>query len=101
MFPEIASWLRGRLVPEPPLSILGNPAERKTVLSLESTMTDWYARNGYENIFAALGLGAGLSWSGERVTLESALNHSVVWACNRIISETVGFIPLVMLQDSL
>jgi len=38
------------------------------------------------------------SWSGEVVSVQSALNHSVVWACNRIISESVAFLPLNILQ---
>ena len=97
MFPEITSRLRSLLAAPPPLSIFGGPSEEKTVTSFESITTDWYARNGYNQIYEALG-GSGASWSGERVNLASALNHSVVWACNRIISETVGFIPLVMLQ---
>ena len=97
MFPEITSRLRSLLAAPPPLSIFGGPSEEKTVTSFEAITTDWYARNGYNQIYEALG-GSGASWSGERVNLASALNHSVVWACNRIISETVGFIPLVMLQ---
>jgi len=101
MFPEIGSRIRG-LVEKistgvEPISILRLPGEGKAVASFEAVTTDWYAQNGYENIYAALG-GGSISWSGERVNLASALNHSVVWACNRIISETVGFIPLVMLQ---
>ena len=97
MFPEITSRLRSLLAAPPPLSIFGGPGEEKTVTSFEAITTDWYARNGYNQIYEALG-GSGASWSGERVNLASALNHSVVWACNRIIAETVGFIPLVMLQ---
>lgn len=58
---------------------------------------EWYLRNGYRNIYQALG-GGSRSWSGEHVSLHSALNHSVVWACNRIISETVGFLPCIMMQ---
>jgi HK97 family phage portal protein len=98
VFPEITSRLRSLLAAPPPLSIFGGPSEEKTVTSFEAITTDWYARNGYNQIYEALGGGGGASWSGERVNLASALNHSVVWACNRIIAETVGFIPLVMLQ---
>ena len=102
MFPEIAARIRS-LVEQistgtESLSILRVPGEAKAVASFEAVTTDWYARNGYENIYAALG-GGSISWSGERVNLANALNHSVVWACNRIISETVAFIPLVMLQE--
>ena len=56
----------------------------------------WYARNGF-NMLAGMH-GYGPSWSGATVTVESALQHSVVWACNRIVSESVGFIPAIMLQ---
>ena len=99
MFPEITSmtWRSLFAAGPAPLSILRVPGEEKTVTSFEAITTDWYARNGYNQIYEALG-GSGASWSGERVNLASALNHSVVWACNRIIAETVGFIPLVMLQ---
>lgn len=83
MFPEITSRLRSLLAAPPPLSIFGGPSEEKTVTSFEAITTDWYARNGYNQIYEALG-GSGASWSGERVNLASALNHSVVWACNAI-----------------
>jgi HK97 family phage portal protein len=59
----------------------------------------WYALNGFPRMFGALSNGMP-AHSGETVTLETALNHSVVWACNRIISETQGATPLVMLQES-
>jgi len=101
VFPEIASRIRtlaAKIATDTaPLSILRVPGEAKAIGSFEDVTTDWYGRNGYENIFSALG-GGQFSWSGERVSLSTALNHSVVWACTRIISETVGFIPLVMLQ---
>ena len=94
MFPEIRARLASLVKSEEPLSLQLNT---KAAGSLEDITTDWYARNGYQGIFSALA-GGMLSWSGERVSLASALNHSVVFACNKIISETVGFIPLVMLQ---
>ena len=105
MFPEITSRIRDLLATAPPLSITGRNDEPEAKDysynsgNLEALTTEWYWRNGYFNIANALGTGSGLSWSGERVTLHSALNHSVVWACNKIISEAVGFIPLLMMQD--
>jgi HK97 family phage portal protein len=60
---------------------------------------EWYARNGYSQIASILGAG-GPSWSGESVSTEKALNHSVVWACYRIISESIGFIPAVVMQEA-
>jgi HK97 family phage portal protein len=51
----------------------------------------------YPQLYSVLG-GGHPAWSGERVSTETALNHSVVWACNRIISESVGMLPCVMLR---
>ena len=107
MFPEITSRIRDLFAPPGSLSITnpnaGEPSEGKDYSynsgNLEALTTEWYWRNGYFNIANALGAGAGaLMVRVSASTLHSAMNHSVVWACNRIISETVGFIPLVMLQ---
>jgi len=57
----------------------------------------WYLRNGYPQIYAMLS-GGMPSHSGETVSLQTALGHSVFWACNRLISETAGSTPLAMLQ---
>lgn len=59
----------------------------------------WYARNGFYGIAANLA-GSSPAWSGERVTLDSALSHSVVFTCNRIIAESVGFLPLIMMRQN-
>lgn len=59
--------------------------------------TNWYKDNGYRNIYAALA-GGSPGWANESVSLNSALNHSVVWACTRLISETVGFLPLGLMK---
>ncbi len=46
-------------------------------------------------------LGSGMpAVSGEIVSTATALNHSVVWACNRLICETLAMIPLAMMQRS-
>jgi len=58
---------------------------------------EWYARNGFPGIAANLS-GGSPAWSGESVTVDIALNHSVVWSCNRIISESTAFLPLVLMQ---
>ena len=60
---------------------------------------DWYARNGFNNIHAAL-MESQPAWSGESVTLPSALNHSVVYACTRTIAEPMGFLPCAMMQGT-
>lgn len=60
---------------------------------------DWYERNGYRQIANVISSWGGRAdWSGELVNSETAQNHSVVWACKRIISESVAFLPLAMMQ---
>jgi HK97 family phage portal protein len=66
-------------------------------ISFDAVNVGWYTRNGYPGIYTLLS-GGMPAWSGEPVSLETSLNHSVVWACNRLISETQGATPLVMLQ---
>ncbi len=101
MFPALKeAWrdLRAGFGSEP----LALGIEQKDVgsgITFSSVNVDWYARHGFRNIYAALA-GGMPGWSGEPVSLESALNHSVVWACTRIISETVGFLPLAMMQET-
>jgi HK97 family phage portal protein len=68
-------------------------------LTFDAFNADWYSRNGYNGIYAALSGGAP-AWSGEVVSQDKALNHSVVWACNRIISESVSFLPLSLMQET-
>jgi HK97 family phage portal protein len=67
-------------------------------VSFNLVNVDWYARNGYGRIYDLL-TGGAPAFSGEHVSLRTALNHSVVWACNRLISETQGATPLVMQQQ--
>lgn len=58
-----------------------------------------YLRNGFNGIARALG-GGMPAWSGEPVSTSTAMNHSVVYACNALISGSIGFIPAVMMQKS-
>lgn len=64
----------------------------------DSVTAGSYASQGYPQIAAALGAGAP-AWAGEPVSLDTALNHSVVFTCKRIISESTGFLPLNMMQQ--
>jgi len=66
-------------------------------ITFDAINADWYSRNGYRNIYAALS-GGSPAWSGEVVSLDTALNHSVVWACRRLIGESVGMLPLALMQ---
>lgn len=96
MFPEIARVVKGLLgrFDSAPIT-LGLKSAGGT--GFDAVNAGWYARNGYPGIYSILS-GGMPAWSGEAVSIETALNHSVVWACNRIISETVGMLPCVMLQ---
>lgn len=67
-------------------------------VTFDSVNAAWYLRNGYPQIYSILS-GGSPAWSGEVVSLDAALNHSVVWACNRIISESIGFIPSIMMRE--
>lgn len=70
-------------------------------LELKTALGDpaqWYARNGFRSLAEAYG-SSGSSWSGESVTEETAQNHSVVFACKRILAESIGFLPISMMQE--
>lgn len=99
MFPAIReAWreLKEGLGSQPePLSL----KSAMGTIPLELVNAEWNARNGFRNISAAWNGGAA-SWSGERVSLDTALTHSVVWACRRIISESIAFMPLSMMQST-
>src|SRR3954453_8934051 len=70
----------------------------KSVVSFNPENVEFYARNGYPRLYNLLG-GGGPSWSGETVSVDSSLNHSVVWACVRIIAETTAGLPLGLLRS--
>ncbi|MDQ2925963.1 MAG: phage portal protein [Acidobacteriota bacterium] len=97
MFPEITSRLKGLLdgFGSKPVSL---DLKAAGGFSFDAVNVGGYARNGYPGLYSILS-GGMPAWSGEVVSLETALNHSVVWACTRIISESTGFIPLVMVQQ--
>jgi hypothetical protein len=66
-------------------------------IAFDAVNVGWDVRNGFPSIYSILS-GGMPAWSGEPVSAETALNHSVVWACYRLISESIGLIPCVMLQ---
>lgn len=95
MFPEIRASLKSAFAgfgSEP----IGLGLKQQDV-SFDAVNVGWYARNGFQRLYSMLG-GGSETWSNENVSLQTALNNSVVWACNRIISESVGFIPALMYQ---
>jgi HK97 family phage portal protein len=93
MFPEIASRVK---------NLLGGFGSKPIALDLK---TDGYSFSAADYIdhrkfpqLLSLMSGGMQAWSGEAVSIASALNHSVVWACNRLISETVASLPCYMMQ---
>jgi len=79
-----------------PLSI--RPETKAADFSFDTVSAGWYGRNGYPRIYAALAGGLP-AWSGEPVSTATSLGLSAAWACNRVISESVGFLPLLMMQE--
>jgi hypothetical protein len=67
-------------------------------INFDTVSAGWYLRQGYPQIYSIL-TGGMPAWSGEAVSVETALNHSVVWACNRIVSESIGLIPAILRQE--
>ncbi len=92
MLPEIGGrvreWLARREV-----------AARPLTLGLKSVTPppEYYERNGFRRMAEAIS-GMSPSWSGERVSLDTALNHSVFFTCKRIIAESAGLLPLNMMR---
>ena len=99
MLPELTGALKSLLgkfnTPEP-ISIAREIKDAGGI-AFDAINTGWYLRNGYPGIYSILSAGMP-AWSGEAVSIQTALNHSVVYACNKLISETVGMLPCVMLQ---
>jgi HK97 family phage portal protein len=98
MLPEITDRVKGFLARREqnarPLSL-----ELKGLSAFVPSWSSWdYARGGFPNLAAAYGADLP-SLAGVAVTRETALNHSAVWACNRLISESIGMIPCVMMRD--
>lgn len=75
------------------------PLVKAVEAAFNTVNVDWYARNGYKNLYQILGSG-GPTYTGKTVSEYTALNCSVVWACTRIISETVASLPLHLMRSS-
>lgn len=101
MLPEITSLVGSMLSKlrgsSAGIQTLGLNTKTMGGLSFDAVNAGWYARNGFPGIYSVLSGGLP-AWSGESVSVQTALNHSVVWACNRVISESVGMIPCLMYQ---
>lgn len=73
-------------------------AVKSAAFSFDTISAGWYARNGYYGIYNALSGGLP-AWSGEPVSTDTAMGLSTVWACNKVISESIGFLPINMMQQ--
>lgn len=73
-------------------------AVKSAAFSFDTISAGWYARNGYYGIYNALSGGLP-AWSGEPVSTDTAMGLSTVWACNKVISESVGFLPVNMMRE--
>src|SRR5574342_1260156 len=93
MFPELVERVK-RFIPDSSLVTLDL---KETGVTFDAAHAAWYLKNGYPNIYALLS-GGMPAWSGETVSLQAALNHSVIWACNQVISETIGSLPAHVIQ---
>lgn len=76
--------------PEPALSL-----KSAADFNFDPSAADFY-RKSFPGMYGYLS--GGSSWSNEVVTVATALQHPAVWACNRVISESIGFIPAVLMQ---
>lgn len=94
-FPLLSALLRGLLSDFSSAPVALN---LKSDPGFNSVNVDWYARNGYPQLYAALG-GGMPGWSGQVVSREAALQHSAVFACNRIVCEPMGYMPAVLMQN--
>ncbi|UWZ84644.1 phage portal protein [Occallatibacter riparius] len=81
---------------EQPLSLFSEA--KAAAFSFDTVSAGWYARNGYYGIYSALSGGLP-AWSGEPVSTETAMGLSTVWACNKVISESIGFLALNMMRQ--
>jgi len=93
MFPAIAEAWRDWRGDRKTIQGLG----LKEALSFDAVNVSELARNGFPKLYDLMGGGVP-AWSGESVSVSTALNHSVVWACYRIIAETTACMPLSILQ---
>lgn len=96
LFPEIRQALKRWLSDSEPIAL---NLKNLTFNTVDVPDGRWLISNGYFGTAAALGAGMP-AWSGESVSIDKALQHSVVWACNRIISESIGIMPAVLMQET-
>ena len=60
-------------------------------------VSDLYQRDGFYRLAASYGAGSS-THTGKSISAETALECSVVWACTRVISESVATMPLHLMR---
>jgi len=95
--PELSSFVKQWISRRSEVPSIAQEIKAAGGLAFTAIDAAWYFRNGYPHIYSILSGGMPAN-SGETVSVETALNHSVVWACNRVISESVGCTPAIMMQ---
>jgi HK97 family phage portal protein len=63
----------------------------------KSVAGEWYLRNGFPRLAAGYGAGQA-THTGKSIDEQSALTCATVWACTRVISETVAGLPLHLMS---
>ena len=60
---------------------------------------NWFARNGYYRMAGIMGYGSA-SDSGENVNLQTMLSLSTVWACSKVLSESMASLPCHLYEET-
>lgn len=95
LFPELRNLFKRTDAGE--LLTLGLDQKGVTFTPVSVGEADFYRK--YPEIYSILAGGLP-SWSGESVSIETALQHPVVWACNGLISRALGFMPALLMQST-
>jgi len=97
MFPAIRDAFRGLLAGDAePISLCLKGYQQPDNFGFDTTVN--LEQQKLNRLRSILG-GGGPSWSGEQVTDATAMNLSVVWACRRIISESVALMPCQLMRE--
>jgi len=91
LFPEIRGMIKRWAGHDAPLSL-----GLKDAVFTTTTEAEFYRK--YPHIASILS-GGFSSWSGETVSVDSALQHPVVWACRGVVAGTMGYIPTTLRQE--
>jgi HK97 family phage portal protein len=71
----------------------------KAMLAPFRKALDWYVSNGFYRMASRMLEWGSQSNSGELVTFDSAMGHGAFFACTRVVCETLGSLPLDLMQQ--